>query len=410
MLERNGESIPSQSALLPKIMQALQDAGGSAKTKDVYDSVAERVGLSPSARNRRIDGGAAGQVNEFERQTRWSKQRAAALGLVCSASRGEWALTQQGSDKLKNIVAGKLLTVFGTKNGFLILANCEDAVGVIEDESVSLLLTSPPFPIERRKEYQISDDHSTASWIEWMLRLCERWAEKLTPTGSMMINLGTAWEKGQATQSLYVERFLIRLQDALGFHLLQRLDWDNPALPPLPAEWVNRRRLRVKPSVQPMLWLSQNPMAYGNNRNVLVPYSKSMLRDFAKPPEEQTRPSGHTFGKSLQVDNGGAIPRALVSISNTASASKYRRACKAIERDPHPAMMPTALAEFGILLATEKGDIVYDPFGGAGSTGLAAEMNERFWIMSERSAHYAEDARLNFESNGFGITDYRMAA
>jgi site-specific DNA-methyltransferase (cytosine-N4-specific) len=299
-----------------------------------------------------------------------------------------------------------MLTIFTTNNGLMLWANCEDAVGLIDEGSVSLLLSSPPYPILRQKAYQRGDDHSTQAWTEWMLRLCEQWAKMLTPTGSMMLNLGTVWEPGMPAQSLYIERLLIRLQDALGFHLLQRLDWHSPSKLPSPAEWVTIRKLRVKPSVEPILWLSQNPFAHGDNRNVLVPYSKSSLRALANPKTGvQTRPSGHTFGAGMFVDNGGAIPPSLISASNTASASKYRAAERAAGRKSHPAMMPDALAEFGIKLATQLDDLVYDPFSGAGTVALAAEKLGRRWIGTERSREYITSSGINFTANGISINN-----
>ena len=47
----------------------------------------------------------------------------------------------------------------------------------------------------------------------------------------------------------------VRLEDALGLHLCQRLDWHSPSKLPAPMEWVSVCRIRVKPSVEPTVQL-----------------------------------------------------------------------------------------------------------------------------------------------------------
>lgn len=54
----------------------------------------------------------------------------------------------------------------------------------------------------------------------------------------------------------------------------------------------------------------------------------------------------------------------------------------------HPTQKPIILLEKMILLLTNKGDIVYDPFMGSGSTGVAALINKRKFIGSEINSQY----------------------
>lgn len=72
------------------------------------------------------------------------------------------------------------------------------------------------------KPYQLREDRDTSGWVSAMLHLFEGWRELLTPTGSIMLNLGPVWNPGEPSQSLYVERLLIALEDSLGVKLLQR--------------------------------------------------------------------------------------------------------------------------------------------------------------------------------------------
>ena len=54
----------------------------------------------------------------------------------------------------------------------------------------------------------------------------------------------------------------------------------------------------------------------------------------------------------------------------------------------HPAPFPLVLAENLIKLTTEPGDIVYDPFGGSGTTALAAQQLNRQAITTEVDSKY----------------------
>ena len=55
----------------------------------------------------------------------------------------------------------------------------------------------------------------------------------------------------------------------------------------------------------------------------------------------------------------------------------------------HPARFPLALPDFFIRLLTQPGQLVFDPFAGTGTTGLAAERLERRWLLTEIDTSYA---------------------
>lgn len=65
-------------------------------------------------------------------------------------------------------------------------------------------------------------------------------------------------------------------------------------------------------------------------------------------------------------------------------------------RSGHPAAFPDQLAEDQILTWSNPGDLVYDPFGGSGTTGKMAKKHKRNWVMSEISAEYCQiiDGRM----------------
>lgn len=199
--------LPPQTQLLLPLLREIHDAGGCARPGELYDRIAARIGLDDETRNATVDAGRAGRICAYERHVRWTRQTAVAKGLIRNEQRGRWELTDKAGAKLGNIVHGAIVTIFETEKGFYLWARAEEAVGLLEPGSVELVLTSPPYPLLRPKEYQLRENRDGNAWIEWLLRLAEGWRELLTPTGSMMINIGPVWEPGEPRQSTYIERF-----------------------------------------------------------------------------------------------------------------------------------------------------------------------------------------------------------
>ena len=395
----HGASAPkttAQSQMILPLLEVLDAQGGQAATTTIYDGVAERIGTDGDARTRRAPVGTSGQViNLFERNVRWSQQLAKARGLIRPVEPRHWELTGKGRDALHMARPGTVITIFVTDHGVALYGRCEDAIGVVENGSVQLLLSSPPYPLLRKKRYGNQD---AADYVDWLVEVARAWPEKLTPDGSIVLNLGDVWEQGRPTISLYQERLLVRLQDDLGLRLCQRFAWENPAKLPAPAEWVTIRRVRVKPSLEQVYWLSPHEHAYADNRAVLRPYSASMRGRLTAGGETGgKRPSGHQLNAgAFGSDNGGSIPGNLIQAANTDSNDAYLRYCREHNLPVHPARMPARLAEFLIRLTTRPEDIVFDPFGGSLTTGAVAEALGRQWVSSETSLEYLLGARGRF--------------
>ena len=147
------------------------------------------------------------QVNAFERRVRWTRQTAVLKGLIDKSERSVWSLTDTANSKLANIHRGTVLTFALSETGAFLWANAENALTVIERESVDLLLTSPPYPLMKSKEY---GNLPADKCVDWRLSLCEGWADLLMPgTGSMMLNIGPCWRREEPVQELHVERLLV---------------------------------------------------------------------------------------------------------------------------------------------------------------------------------------------------------
>lgn len=391
--------LPTQTQLMLPLLESIDRHGGAARPRVLYDEIAEKLNLAPDARQHVIDCGGV-QTNAFERKVRWTRQTAVIKGLIDKSEPSIWRLTSLARTKLGNIQRSVVLTFALSGQGAFLWANAEDALAVIEPGSVDLLMTSPPYPLLRPREY---GNLPANEWVDWMLSLCEGWCDLLAPAGSMILNIGPCWKPGIPAQQLHIERLLVRMEDQLGVHLLQRLDWHSPTKLPTPLSWVGIRRMRVTSSVEPLLWLSPNPTAKGNNLNVLRPYSPNGLRAMEKP-RTRKRPSGIQFGTRSFVDRGGSIPPSLLSAAPTGVEEvRYRRAARAHGLDPHPAILPAAVARFGILLATEPDDLVYDPFAGSGTVAVEALKLGRRALASERSRIYLEGALVRCEAEGLAF-------
>lgn len=385
------DGLPSNTQLLLPLLALIEDSGGAAKPGEIYERLAAQFDLPDEARNATVRYGER-ECNAFERRVRWVRQTAVCKGFLGKPRRGLWELTERGNATLRNARRGTIVTIFETEHGFALWANAEEAVGIIEPGSLDLIVTSPPYPLLKKKEY---GNLPAREWIDWMLRLCESWRDLLSETGSLMLNVGPTWNPGVPTQSTYIERLIIALEDQLGYHLCERLYWQNTTKLPQPREWVAVRRVRVTPSVEHVLWLSPTPTPKADNRRVLRPYSARTRAQLNRGTER--RPSGLDVNAiSFARDNGGSIPPDLLRISNSAANTTYRRRLRELGMPAHPATFPEALAEFAILLCTEPGDVCADFFFGSGTLGAVCERLDRKWIGVERSLTYLRSSQVRF--------------
>ena len=280
-----------------------------------------------------------------------------------------------------------------TKLGNIYHANSLDYMQYLPNETVNLIMTSPPFGLVRKKDYGNVDAHE---YLDWFKPFAEQFYRILAPNGSLVIDIGGAWLAGQPTRSLYHYELLIMLCKEFGFHLAQDFFWWNPAKLPTPAEWVNIRRIRVKDAINCVWWLSKTPWPKASNRRVLIPYSDAMKGLLKNGYDAKLRPSGHDISDKFSSNNGAAIPPNLIAIANTESNSPYLKKCKEKGIKPHPARFPIDLPEMFIRMLTDEGDMVLDPFGGSCVTGEAAERLNRKWACVELEEDYIEGAKLRF--------------
>ena len=181
-------------------------------------------------------------------------------------------------------------TFHSTPLGQIVLGDSLDVLSTYDDGSVNLIMTSPPFGLVRKKDY---GNVEANEYVDWFKPFGAEFHRVLADNGSLVIDIGGAWNKGYPTRNLYHFKLLIMLCEEIGFHLAQDIYWWNPSKLPTPAEWVTVRRLRVKDAINTVWWLSKTPWPKASNRRVLQPYSASMEELLEKGYKAKKRPSGH---------------------------------------------------------------------------------------------------------------------
>ena len=278
-------------------------------------------------------------------------------------------------------------------------ADAIDVMHQLDDCSVDLVVTSPPFGLVRKKDYGNAD---ADEYVDWFRPFASEFKRILKLDGSLVIDIGGAWKPGLPTKSLYHYELLLVLCKDFGFHLAQEFFWWNPSRLPSPAEWVNIRRIRVKDAVNSIFWLSPTPWPKASNRRVLSPYSDSMQHLLVNGYRAKRRPSGHDISEKFARNNGASIPPNLLAAANTESNSQYLRYCEDQNLPPHPARFPAVIPEFFIRFLTDAGDLVLDPFAGSCVSGAAADRLQRRWICVEIQEIYLFGAQGRFLGQDHG--------
>lgn len=261
---------------------------------------------------------------------------------------------------------------------------------------VQLIFTSPPFPLNRKKKY---GNEMGDAYVEWLAKFAPRFVEMLRPDGSIVMEMGNAWQKGEPVMSTLALEALLMFLKSADLHLCEQFVAYNRARLPTPAPWVTIERIRVKDAFTHIWWMAPTPRPKASNARVLKDYSPAML-DLLRTQKYNAgrRPSQHHISAtSFLTRHKGAIPSNVIEYTNTGANDRYQEYCRAQKLTPHPARMPAVLADFFIRMLTTPGQYVLDPFGGSNTTGAAAERRGRRWITVEPNLEYLRGSRGRFD-------------
>lgn len=298
-----------------------------------------------------------------------------------------------------SVGCGEIEEGYVTKSGVMYVSLIESFLdseaGRKARGSVQMIFTSPPFPLNRKKSY---GNKTGEEYLTWLHDLAPRLTELLTPNGSIVMELGNAWEPGSPVMSTLALEAFLAFKKAGKLHLCQQFICHNPARLPSPVQWVNVERIRVKDSFTHIWWMSPTERPKADNRRVLTEYSDEMKELLTRRSYNGgRRPSGHQIGQdSFLKDNGGAIPPNVFVHSNTSSTGRYREYCRERSIKAHPAPIQLDVVRFFVKILTDPSDLVLDPFAGSNTTGAMAEELKRKWIAIEPTREYVAGSMGRF--------------
>jgi len=261
----------------------------------------------------------------------------------------------------------------------VLVGDCLEVLRYLPDESVALILTSPPYAQQRAKTYGgIAPD----DYVAWFLpRAAEFW-RVLKPTGSFVLNIKEGVVAGE--RSTYVIELILALRQQ-GWLWTEEYVWHKKNAHP--GKWPNRFRDAWE-RVLHFTKQRQFAMFQDDVRQPVGDWAKTRLANLSET-DKRRDPSrvGSGFGKRI----ANWVGRETVYPSNV-----LYLAPEAGNRN-HSAAYPVDLPDFFIRLFSQPGDVVLDPFLGSGTTAVAAERLSRRWIGVELLPDYVAVAEARIE-------------
>lgn len=383
------------------VLQAYED-GGPVANGELYEHVRAAAGVPAEVMEARRPIGASGQQHSVaKRRVRWMQQTARRLGLLerVPGQRGAWRLTEEGKRRTGKASPGVALLAFSTDLGLAIWGSWESVFPRL-DETISVCLTSPPFPLRKPRAYGNPPIHL---YVEFIVKTLEPIVRNLADGGSIALNLSNdIFEQGLPSRDLYLERLTLALCDTYRLHKMDTLIWANLSKAPGPVRWASMTRQQLNVGWEPVLWLTNNPRnCFSDNRRILEPHTDRHRKLMARGGEQREAVNSdgayrlHRGSYGRQTD--GRIPRNVLMHGHRCAESQ---ACNRFAAEnglqPHGAPMPLALADKLVRFLSRPGDLVVDPFGGRLTTGKAAEQNGRRWLCTELIADHLHSALPRF--------------
>ena len=240
---------------------------------------------------------------------------------------------------------------------------CQDArnMSQIPSNSVHHMITSPPYNVS--KEYD--ENLSLQEYLSLLREVFSEVYRVLVPGGRAVINIANVGRKPYIPLATYVNTIMLEI----GFLMRGEVIWDKSASAGSSTAWGSFQS-------------ASNPCLRDVHEYILI-FSKG---SFSLPRTEEEKSEGriNTIEKQEFIDLTKSIWR-----FPTASA----------KRIGHPAPFPIELPRRSIEFYTYAGDVVLDPFIGAGSTALAAQNTGRFYVGFDISQDYIDLANNRIHEN-----------
>lgn len=253
--------------------------------------------------------------------------------------------------------------------------DANEFIHTLPDESVKLIITSPPYNLG--KEYE--DTVSIEAYLKLQAQTLKNFYRILRPDGSICWQVGNYVNNGEVFP---LDIHYYPLFKEQGYQLRNRLIWHF-------GHGLHTKK-RFSGRYETLLWFTKSNGYTFNLDPVRVPAKYPGKRHYKGP--NKGKPSGNPEGKNPsdvwqilcdEWDEG------FWEIPNVKSNHP--------EKTIHPCQFPIELVERCVLALTDKGDVVFDPYAGVGSALIAAIKHDRKAFGSEQNGEYLQVAhqRLN---------------
>ena len=254
----------------------------------------------------------------------------------------------------------------------ILLGDCEEVLRKVPEDSVDLIVTSPPYADQRRQTYGgIHPDE----YVDWFMPRADQFFRVLKPTGTFILNIKERVVNGQ--RHTYVIELILEMKKR-GWLWTEEFMWHKRNS--YPGKWPNRFR----DNWERLLQFNKEKKFKMYQDAVMVPvggWTKHRLSNLSETDMIRDESKvGSGFGKRIAnwVGREKVYPNNVLHLA-TESSNKN-----------HSAVFPIALPSWFIKLFTEPGDTVLDPFIGSGSTALAALTLGRHYVGIDVNPDYVE--------------------
>lgn len=241
----------------------------------------------------------------------------------------------------------------------LFLGDCKLLLKDLADNSVDLIVTSPPYADQRKGTYGgIHPD----KYVEWFLPITNELLRVLKPTGTFILNIKEKVVNGE--RSTYVMELILEMRKQ-GWLWTEEFIWHKKNC--YPGKWPNRFR----DAWERLLQFNKDKKFHMYQEEVMVPmgdWAKSRLKNLSNTDKIRDNSKvGSGFGKNISnwITRDKAFPTNVLHLATECSNKN------------HSAAFPEELPEWFIKLFTKEEDTVLDPFMGSGTTILVANRLRR---------------------------------
>lgn len=284
-------------------------------------------------------------------------------------------------DKMINLPlfgAPKQIESYFNPDANLILyhGDVRDFIATIPDNSISLIITSPPYNLGKDYENRVS----IKKYLEAQVEVITELYRVLREDGSICWQVGNFVEDGEVypLDILYYDIF-----KRLKLFLRNRIIWHF-------GHGLHASK-RFSGRYETILWFTKSNNYVFNLDHVRVPSKYPGKRHYKGP--NKGKPSGNPMGKNPS-DVWEVVVQdweeCLWDIPNVKSNHP--------EKTTHPCQYPVELVERCVLALTNEGDWVFDPYAGVGTSLIAATIHNRRAMGSEKETEYVEIARDRLQS------------